>query len=310
MTDELSYRIYHEPVLVDEVLSFVLERQRNVVLDCTLGDGGHAWEILSKDSEVFILGIDVDDDAVRTANARLGSRFCDRFHATRGNYKEIHVFLAELAVPRVGAILLDLGVSSRQLDQTHRGFSYWGDAPLDMRMDLLQRQSAQDILAVSSQDEIERILREYGEERYSKGIAQKIVEQRTKNAMKTTKDLVEAIKAAIPARARYQSGHPARKTFQALRIATNDELSQLSNALRRCFSLLEPAGVLLVITYHSLEDRIVKKVFKDIELEKLGTVRTKKVLRPSEVEVSVNPRSRSAKLRVIQQREVREKGKL
>ncbi|HHY11193.1 MAG TPA: 16S rRNA (cytosine(1402)-N(4))-methyltransferase RsmH [Firmicutes bacterium] len=297
---KLTDCVYHKPVMVKEVLSFVTERKRNVVVDCTLGDGGHSWAILANSPDTFVFGIDVDDEAVTVADNRLGSMFRGRFKATKWDYRELPRHLARFAVPRVGAILLDLGVSSRQLDQAHRGFSYWAEAPLDMRMNPAGARTARDILAESDEEEIETILREYGEERFARRIARAIVERRAEREITTTIELVEVVKGAIPARARHGTIHPARKTFQALRIAANDELSRLAGALRECFGLLESEGVLLVITYHSLEDRIAKRVFKEIQAGGLGTVRTRKVIRPSEGEVAGNPRSRSAKLRVIQ----------
>ncbi len=300
MMDRLDERIYHKPVMVEEVLSFVNQRKRSVVVDCTLGDGGHSQAILDNTQDTFVIGIDVDDGAVAVAGKRLGSMFRGRFHVSKGDYRELNWHLAQSGVPRVSGILIDLGVSSRQLDQAHRGFSYWVEAPLDMRMNPQSPRTARDIVTQSSEAELERILREYGEERFSRQIARAIVEQRDKRQIETTTELVEVIKSALPARARYKQQHPARKTFQALRIAVNDELSRLDSALRRCFSLLEPEGVLMVITYHSLEDRIAKRVFKQAETGGTGLVRTKKVIRPSEAEVAGNPRARSAKLRVIQ----------
>ncbi len=173
---------------------------------------------------------------------------------------------------------------------------------MDMRMNPQGTRTARDILAQWSEAEIETILREYGEERFSRQIARAIVERRCKRPIETATDLVDVIISAVPAKARYRSLHPARKTFQALRIAVNDELSRLDEALRKCFGLLEPEGVLMVITYHSLEDRIAKTVFRQIEARGAGVVRTKKVIRPGKAEVTRNPRSRSAKLRVIQSR--------
>jgi 16S rRNA (cytosine1402-N4)-methyltransferase len=300
MMEKLNGSIYHTPVMVDEVLSFVNERKRSVVVDCTVGDGGHSEAILADTQNTFVFGIDIDDEAVAVARKRLGTKFRGRFHLSKWDYRELNLHLARVGVPRVSAILIDLGVSSRQLDQAHRGFSYWAQAPLDMRMNPQDEGTARDIMAYWSEAEIERILREYGEERFSRQIARAIVEQRDKRQIETTADLVDVVKSAIPARARYRSLHPARKTFQALRIAVNDELSRLDEALRQCFGLLEPEGVLIVITYHSLEDRIAKRAFKQIEAGGPGLVRTRKVIRPGKAEVARNPRSRSAKLRVIQ----------
>ncbi|HOA70449.1 MAG: 16S rRNA (cytosine(1402)-N(4))-methyltransferase RsmH [Bacillota bacterium] len=308
MMDRLDERIYHKPVMVREVLEFVTECTRSVVVDCTLGDGGHSYAILDNTQDTFVLGIDIDDEAVAVAGKRLNPVFGGRFHPSKGDYRELNLHLARVGIPRVSGILIDLGVSSRQLDQAHRGFSYWAEAPLDMRMNPQSTTTAKDIVAYSSEEELERILREYGEERYSRQIAKAIVEHRDKHPIETTTELVQIIQNAIPSRVRYRRLHPARKTFQALRIAVNDELSRLDAALRRCFSLLEAGGVLMVITYHSLEDRIAKRVFRELEAMGPGLVRTKKVIRPSEAEVADNPRARSGKLRVIQRRDVGGKG--
>lgn len=298
MMNQHNDYIYHEPVMVEEVVSFIMERKRDIFVDCTLGDGGHSWEVLSRNQDTFVLGIDVDDEALEVANKRLGSKFQGRFKAIKGDYRELPYVLARVGVSRIGGMLLDLGVSSRQLDEAHRGFSYRTEAPLDMRMNPLASRTARDILADSSQDEIENILRQYGEERCARQIARAIVERRNVEEIATTTDLVGTIKSAIPTRS--QGKHPARKTFQALRIATNDELSRLSKSIEQGIYLLEPGGIIVIITYHSLEDRIAKNTFRDIESRGLGTVRTRKVIRPSEAEIKRNPRSRSAKLRVIQ----------
>ncbi|MBP8613302.1 MAG: 16S rRNA (cytosine(1402)-N(4))-methyltransferase RsmH [Firmicutes bacterium] len=292
--------VYHEPVMVSEVVSFILEVQRNIVIDCTVGDGGHSSEILRSSPHTFVFGIDVDDEAVSTAQRRINKEFSGRFKAVKWDYRQLEKFCSTHGVSRISAALFDLGVSSRQLDKYERGFSYKIDAPLDMRMNPLSPKTAADIVADSSEEELERIIRQYGEERFSRRIAREIVSRRTSEPILTTQDLVEVVVSALPKGARKDYIHPARRTFQALRIATNDELSRLGESLSVAFSLLEPGGVLIVITYHSLEDRIAKVTLKELEGNRKGTVRTKKVLRPSESEVQSNPRSRSAKMRVIQ----------
>lgn len=292
--------IRHEPVMVKEVLSFILERTRHVVVDCTVGDGGHSWEILSSSSGTYVLGIDVDDEAVAVSDKRLISGFKGRFKVVKWDYRELPEALARFGVPRISGALLDLGVSSRQIDKAERGFSYWAEAPLDMRMNPAGQRTARDILSESSEEELERIMREYGEERFSRQIARAIVKRRAAEPILTTENLVEVVINAVPPRARRDKIHPARRTFQALRIAVNDELSRLARTLRGIFSLLEPGGILLVIAYHSLEDRIAKNVFRELEAGGDGKVRTRKVLRPSEAEIERNPRSRSARLRVIE----------
>lgn len=293
-------REYHQPVMVSEVLEFILEARRNIVVDCTVGDGGHSLEILRNSPNTFVFGIDVDDEAVSTSQKRIDREFMGRFKAVKWDYRELNRFCSRFGITRISAVLFDLGVSSRQLDQKERGFSYQVDAPLDMRMDPRLHKTAADILAEASEDELERIIREYGEERFSRRIAREIVERRKVEPITTTGQLVEVIDSAMPKGARKDPIHPARRTFQALRIATNDELSRLGDSLAVAFSLLEPGGVLIVITYHSLEDRIVKNTFKELEANLSATIRTKKVLRATKSEVEVNPRSRSAKLRVIQ----------
>ncbi len=300
MNSEQIDCIRHEPVMVEEVLSFILERTRNVVVDCTIGDGGHSWEILSSSSGTFIVGIDVDDEAVAVSDKRLTSGFKGRFKVMKWDYRELPGALARFGVPRISGALLDLGVSSRQIDKAGRGFSYWAEAPLDMRMNPAGQRTAKDILSESSEEQLERIIREYGEERFSRQIARAIVKRRAAKPIATTQNLVEVVRNAIPPRARKDKMHPARRTFQALRIAVNDELSRLARTFKRVFSLLEPGGVLLVIAYHSLEDRIAKNVFRELEAGEDGIVRTRKVLRPSEAEIERNPRSRSARLRVIE----------
>jgi len=293
-------REYHQPVMVSEVLEFILEARRNIVVDCTVGDGGHSLEILRNSPNTFVFGIDVDDEAVSTSQKRIDREFMGRFKAVKWDYRELNRFCSRFGIARISAVLFDLGVSSRQLDQKERGFSYQVDAPLDMRMDPRLHKTAADILAEASEDELEGIIREYGEERFSRRIAREIVERRKVEPITTTGQLVEVIDSAMPKGARKDPIHPARRTFQALRIATNDELSRLGDSLAVAFSLLEPGGVLIVITYHSLEDRIVKNTFKELEANLSATIRTKKVLRATKSEVEVNPRSRSAKLRVIQ----------
>jgi len=293
-------REYHQPVMVSEVLEFILEARRNIVVDCTVGDGGHSLEILRNSPNTFVFGIDVDDEAVSTSQKRIDRESMGRFKAVKWDYRELNRFCSRFGITRISAVLFDLGVSSRQLDQKERGFSYQVDAPLDMRMDPRLHKTAADILAEASEDELEGIIREYGEERFSRRIAREIVERRKVEPITTTGQLVEVIDSAMPKGARKDPIHPARRTFQALRIATNDELSRLGDSLAVAFSLLEPGGVLIVITYHSLEDRIVKNTFKELEANLSATIRTKKVLRATKSEVEVNPRSRSAKLRVIQ----------
>ncbi len=290
--------VFHQPVMVDEILGYLLAIPRRVIADCTLGDGGHTLKILQETKTTFVVGMDIDEEALEAARARLSS-FAGRFVAVKGDYRQLKSVLAGLGVPRIDAALFDLGVSSRQVDVVERGFSYWGQGPLDMRMDQRSKKTAGDVLMTYSQDELERVLWEYGEERFSRRIAREIVRRREGRPLNTAEDLMEVIKKAVPLRAR--SGiHPGRRTFQALRIEVNDELSQLKASVSMAFQLLNPGGIVAVLSYHSLEDRLVKQAFRSLEENHGGRILAKKPRVPSEAEIQTNPRSRSAKLRVIE----------
>lgn len=295
----MSDGIYHVPVLVDEVVECFSASSGTVVIDCTVGDGGHSMEILEKLQHKVIIGIDVDPEAVLTSANRLSQRYPGRFHARRGDYREMRRLLAQMGLPRVSGFLFDLGVSSRQLDEPWRGFTYRADAPLDMRMNPGNPVTARDILHNSSEEELERILREYGEERFARRIAAGIVRRRSEGRLETSGDLVEVVLESIPAWARKGTVHPARRTFQALRIRVNDEIDRLLPALEDAFDLLQPGGVIAVISYHSLEDRIVKRLFVRLEEAERGKRLFTKAITPSQAEIERNPRSRSAKLRAI-----------
>jgi len=291
---------FHEPVMAHEVAGYLTSRPRRVIADCTVGDGGHSWEVLSRTKDAFVVGMDVDSEAVAVAGSRLSSVFPGRFVVVEGDYRELPAVLAELGIPALGGALFDLGVSSRQLDNPERGFSYRGEGPLDMRMDRESGLTAKDILATWSEEEIEKILREYGEERFSARISREIVRARDEGLLDTAKDLVRVIGRAIPGPAKRGGMHPARRTFQALRIALNDELSRLGGSLERALYLARPGGVVAALSYHSLEDRIVKDTFRSLEERGLAMRLTKKPVTPSEAEIERNGRSRSAKLRVIE----------
>ncbi len=293
-------QVLHEPVMVTEVMSHLLAREREVIVDCTAGDGGHSRAVLQRTGGTFVVAIDVDSEAVATAKERLRRSSPGRALVLKGDYRELSKTLAVLGVPRVDGALLDLGVSSRQMDTAERGFTYWGKAPLDMRMNRDSRVTAKDILMTYGEDELRRVLREYGEERFAPQIARGIVQRRDANGLDTAEDLVDVIKRAIPARYRQNDIHPARRTFQALRIATNDELSRLGLSIERVFDHLKPGGTVVVLSYHSLEDRIVKSVFKGLEDRGYGRRLTRKPEIPSEAEVRANPRARSAKLRALE----------
>ena len=272
--------------MADEVVRFL--GGRGTVIDMTLGAGGHAEALLEAGVQRLI-GIDRDPNAVETATSRL-SRFGDRFTAVRTRFSQLP------AVNRVDGVLWDLGVSSMQLDRTERGFSYRNDGPLDMRMDP-EGESAMDIVNTAREEELARILFEFGEERRSRRVAAAIVRARTRSQITTTGELARVVAGALGAR---RGGpHPARRTFQALRIAVNRELEDLALSLPRAVAALAPGGRIVAISYHSLEDRIVKRFVNERDdLEPL----TKKPLRPSKREQERNPRSRSAKLRAAEKR--------
>ena len=306
---------HHIPVLFDEVMEWMQPRADGVYADGTLGGGGHSEGILRLSGGTATLyGIDRDEDAIRAAGERL--KGYPGFHAIHGNFHDAKALLAAAgALPLTGA-LLDLGVSSHQLDEGERGFSYHEDAPLDMRMDQSAGQTAAEYLAQVTPEEFRRILTDYGEEKWAARIAQIFAEKRAQKPIETTADLVAVVDAAIPkAVRRKDDGHPARRTFQAVRIAVNDELAPLEKALRDFVELLAPGGRLLVITFHSLEDRIVKNTFRAMQhpctcppkapICTCGKVPLGKVLggggvKPSHHEVQENVRARSAKLRIFE----------
>ncbi len=305
----------HEPVLLREVLEWMNVRADGIYCDGTLGGGGHSEAILTASGGTAILyGIDRDMNAIHAAGERLG-RF-PGFHALFGNFHDAAALLREAGAGSLDGALLDLGVSSPQLDTPERGFSYHEDAPLDMRMDQTRGRTAAELLNTEPEAELARIIREYGEEKWAARIAHIICEHRAQKPLETTFDLVRAVDAAIPRAVRQkEEGHSARRTFQAVRIAVNDELDPLEQALRDLMGCLKPGGRLCVITFHSLEDRIVKKCFKALEhpcicspkapICTCGRKPEAKVLaggavKPTEEEINRNPRARSAKLRVAE----------
>lgn len=305
---------HHIPILRDTVVSLLEPKRGGIFVDGTLGGGGHAEAVLEQLPQGGKLyGIDRDSAAIEAASARL-ARFGEVFTAIRGNFFDMKQLLAQRGVTQVDGILLDLGVSSYQLDTPERGFSYHEDAPLDMRMDSSAPFSAYDVVNGYSAEELTRIIREYGEERYASRVANAIVREREKAPLDSTVRLAEIVKLALPAPARRESQHPARRTFQALRIEVNGELAGLSQALTDAHDLLRSGGVLAVITFHSLEDRITKQTFRTFEnpctcdprapmctCGKTPTAKalTKKPIVADETELEENPRARSAKLRAI-----------
>ena len=305
----------HEPVLLQEVLQWMNVREGGTYCDGTLGGGGHSEAILADSGGTAVLfGIDRDENAIRAAGERLG-RYAG-FHAIHGNFHDAAALLAREGVYSLDGVLLDLGVSSPQLDTPERGVSYHEDAPLDMRMDRSRGVTAAEFLNTADEKEIAEVIRNYGEEKWSARIAAMICEHRERKPLETTFDLVAAVDAAIPkAVRRKEDGHPARRTFQAVRIHINDELAPLEQALKDFVQMLRPGGRICVITFHSLEDRIVKRCFRTLEHPCIcppkapvctcGREPQVKVLgggaiAPAKGETERNPRARSAKLRVAE----------
>lgn len=311
---------HHLPVLLEECLAGLNIRPDGSYLDCTLGGAGHSGEILKRLNGGHLLGIDRDADAIAAATARLEElNPRAEFTAIRGNFHDARALLAAQGVRQVDGVLADLGVSSHQLDCRERGFSYHDNALLDMRMDQSQVLSAREIVNGWSEDALNRILRDYGEEKWARQIARVICDRRQVRPIETTGDLVQIIDAAIPRKFRAQDGsHPARRSFQALRIAVNDELEPLERALEDLVALLRPGGRICVITFHSLEDRIVKNCFKRLAdpctcpknlpvcvCGKKPQIRLtpRKPITASPAELQANPRARSATLRVAEKLE-------
>ena len=307
----------HTSVLLNETIESLKVKPGGIYVDGTLGGGGHSLEIAKLlDEGGTLVGIDRDEAAIRAAAERLYA-YRDRVVIRRGNYSEMPEILKELGIARVDGILLDLGVSSYQLDTAERGFSYMQDAPLDMRMDQREVRTAADLINRESERELARIIKEYGEERFAWNIAKHIAERRARKPIETTGELVEIIRASIPMRLQKTGGHPAKRTFQAIRIELNGELTALTDSIDGMIDLLRDGGRLSVITFHSLEDRIVKAAFKRNEnpctcppdfpvcvcgKKSKGFAVTRKPVLPSEAEQTMNPRSQSAKLRVFERK--------
>ena len=309
---------HHRPVLLGECLEGLNIRPDGTYLDCTLGGAGHSAEIFRRlGAGGTLVGIDRDADAIAAATARMAKLGgAARFLPLHGNFHDAKALLAAAGVARLDGALADLGVSSYQLDARERGFSYHDDAPLDMRMDRAQPLDARAIVNEWSEDALTKILRDYGEEKWARQIARVVCDRRRRAPIERTSQLVDAIDAAIPKKFRARDGsHPARRTFQALRIAVNDELQPLEPALRDLTDMLAPGGRLCVIAFHSLEDRIVKNAFRDMAdpcvcpknlpvcvCGRKPSVRlvTRKPIVASEAELQRNPRARSATLRIVE----------
>lgn len=306
----------HYSVLLNETIENLNIKPDGIYVDGTLGGGGHAYQVASRLSEKGrLIGIDQDADAIAAAGERL-KEFGDKITIIRSNYANMKEELHRIGVEKVDGIVLDLGVSSFQLDTPERGFTYRDEsAPLDMRMDDRQSLTAKDIVNGYSEMELYRIIRDYGEDKFAKNIAKHIVQERAKKPIETTGELTEIIRASIPMKVQVIGGHPAKRTFQAIRIELNKELEVLQNNLDDMIDLLNPGGRICIITFHSLEDRIVKTNFKRNEnpctcpsdfpvcvcgKKSKGKVVTRKPILPSEEELEVNSRSKSAKLRVFE----------
>jgi 16S rRNA (cytosine1402-N4)-methyltransferase len=288
----------HFPVLLKESVEMLTSNGGKIFVDATVGLGGHAYHILSQRDDIYLIGIDKDPHALEEAKKRL-SPFEGRFSLYQADYEDIDEVLKAEGIERVDGVLMDLGVSMLQLKSPERGFSFKEEAPLDMRMNPEQRLTAYDVVNKYKERDLARIIKEYGEERFAHRIARAIVDARRKKPIETTAELARIVEGAIP-KGFYKKIHPATKTFQAIRIEVNRELEHLKNALLKIPHLLNPNGRIAVISFHSLEDRIVKHTFRHFEREGLLKVLTKKPVTPSEEEIKQNPPSRSAKLRVAQ----------
>ncbi len=310
----------HRSVLLEETIEGLKVRPDGIYLDGTLGGGGHSSEILRRLQSGHLIGVDQDEEALAAAGKRLleVDEEGKRFTLIRDNYCNAKEAVRALGYEGADGIVLDLGVSSWQLDNAERGFSYRYDAPLDMRMDTRQTLTARDIVNDYSENALYQVIRDYGEEQFAKNIAKHIVQARQKGPIETTGQLNELISAAIPAKIQKKGGHPSKRTFQALRIECNRELEVLKNSIDGLIGLLNPGGRICIITFHSLEDRIVKTAFRRNEnpctcppdfpvcvcgKKPVGRVITRKPILPSEEEMEENPRSRSAKLRIFERLE-------
>lgn len=305
----------HTSVLLNETIDGLNIKPDGIYVDCTLGGGGHSYEICKRlGSGGRLIGIDQDEAAIKAAGERL-KEFKDKVTIVRSNYVDIKQILMNETGGVADGIIADLGVSSYQLDEAERGFGYKNDAPLDMRMDQRASLDAKTIVNEYSIDDLTRILRDYGEEKFARNIAKHIVLARAEKPIETTFELNEIIKAAIPAKMRADGGHPSKRTFQAIRIECNGELDVLQKGLSDMIDALNPGGRLGIITFHSLEDRIVKNAFREAQnpcicppnfpvcvcgRKSKGTVVTRKPILPSEEELNDNSRSKSAKLRIFE----------
>ena len=304
---------HHEPVMIKEVIASLLVSKTGIYVDGTVGGAGHAYEILSQ-TDAFLVGIDCDSEALQAAEKKL-SQFGSRKVLIKANFVDLGSVLTSLNIEKVDGVLLDLGVSSHQLDEAQRGFSFNQEAPLDMRMDKDIQLSAYDIVNSFAQSELEKIIRTYGEEKMAGRIARTIFQKRQLKPIETTTQLAAIVASSMPAKLKWQKIHPATRTFQAIRIAVNNELDKIKPTINDAIRVLKPGGRICVISFHSLEDRLVKNEFRNLaggcdcpkdipycvcQKETALKVITKKALLPSVAEIENNPRARSAKLRVAE----------
>ncbi len=305
----------HVSVLLDETIEGLNINPDGIYFDGTLGGGGHSYEILKRlTGKGVLIGVDQDGDAIEAADERL-KEFEGKYQLVRSNYSEIETILSDLKISKIDGIVLDLGVSSYQIDNLERGFSYKEDAPLDMRMDQRQLLNAADVVNGYTEEQLIAMLRDYGEERFAKSIAKAIIEARQDKPIATTQELSDIVKSAVPTKYSVKKGHPAKKTFQAIRIEVNNELNILKQTLDKMIEHLNPGGRICVITFHSLEDRIVKLNFRNNEnpctcppdfpvcvcgKKSKGKVITRKPIIPSEEEIENNKRAKSSKLRIFE----------
>lgn len=310
----MSSNFSHRSVLLNEAIEALAIRPNGIYVDGTAGGGGHSFEIASRLEKGFLIAIDQDENAIAAASERLAP-FGARVKVVRNNFSNLDDVLDACGTERIDGLLLDLGVSSHQLDEAERGFAYQNDAPLDMRMDRRQSKNAYEVVNTYSEQDLKYILHTYGEERYAARIAARIISAREKKPIETTGELADLIKSAIPAAAREGGHHPAKRSFQAIRIEVNAELDVILPAIESAVKHLTSGGRIAIITFHSLEDRIVKQAFarlasgctcpKDLPVCVCGKkpilkLISKKPILPGEAELEENPRSRSAKLRVAE----------
>lgn len=310
----MALEFHHISVLLQECMDGLCIQPEGIYVDGTMGGGGHSLEIAKRLNGGRLICIDQDENAHVAAKERLRNEL-DKITFVRDNFGNIGAILDNLGIEKIDGMLLDIGVSSHQLDEAERGFSYQQDAPLDMRMDTSKPFSAYDVVNTYSEEELNRIFFTYGEERWAKRIAQFIVAERAQHPIMTTGELVDIIKKAVPKGARKDGPHPAKRTFQAIRIEVNGELDVLERAIAQASARLKPGGRLCIITFHSLEDRIVKEAFRKQEnpctcppqfpvcvcgKKPTGRIITRKPIVPSKEELAVNHRSRSAKLRILE----------